>query len=333
MRRTALLILFLFLGSNLSAHPSWGLVRDDMGNFYFADIMHNGRGSVWQLTPSGELILLLRDFHAHNVSLDEDDLLVTAHGEEHHTMVRLNREGSIDTLISRNDHHEFFGGNCTYTPWGEIIFCIEGYLWRIDDNGNREKINEHHLEWNQCLLATDNGTIYAPDIGNGRGELWRFTPGGEAELIATDLITRFEDREYDRHDDVLLGMAVDDNNRVYISEKAGQRVIRIAADGETSDFYKSTGFWFPTGLTFHHQKAYILEYEEGGEHGGPRITEVNQDGSVRILFDYASYGTNEKSEGAVLDTATRGTAGWPVAILFLSGILLLGYVLFRGLKN
>ena len=333
MNRLGLLLCLILLSGNLSSHPSWGLERDSEGNLYFADIMHNERGSVWKLTPDGELKLLLSDFHAHNVSLDGLGNLISAHGEEHHTMVRLNRDGSIDTLISRNDERQFFGGNCTFAPWGEIIFCIEGYIWRVDQDGNREKVNNHKLGWNQCLMADRDGYIYAPDIANGRGELWKLGIRGGEQLIATDLITKFEDREYDRHNDVLLGMAQDQNRNTYICEKAGQRVIKIGLEGATETFYIANGNWFPTGLCFANGTAYILEYEEGGNHGGPRITRRNANGSSDIIFDYNAYQEPAKSEGGIVENPRLKNPGWPVVLLFISGIVLVVFVLTKGLKS
>ena len=52
MKRFILTFLVLIAAnyySLLMAHPSWGIVVDSEENIYFADIFHNGRGSIWKL--------------------------------------------------------------------------------------------------------------------------------------------------------------------------------------------------------------------------------------------------------------------------------------------
>ena len=115
----------------LSAHPSWGIVVDHERNIYFADITHNGRGSVWKLNHSEKLELLLSDFHAHNVNLDKNGNLVTAHGEGDHTMIRMTNGQLLDTLYQKFNWDEFFGGNCAYSKSGNIYFVINHYIWKL----------------------------------------------------------------------------------------------------------------------------------------------------------------------------------------------------------
>ena len=295
--------------------------------------MHNGRGSVWKLTPEGKLILLLSDFHAHNVSLDKEDQLITAHGEEHHTMIRLEDSGAVDTLITKNDYRYFFGGNCTYALNDDIFFSAEGFIWRLNALGEREQFSDHRLEWNQSILATNGGSIYAPDIGNGKGELWKFDSTGNARLVATDLITKFEDREYNRHDDVLLGMAVDLEDNVYITDKAGQRVVKIDKRGEKSEFYRASGKWFPTGLAFKGTSAFILEYEEGGAQGGPRIIQRGAEGEVKVIFDYQSYHKKDDPKKGTLEPLDSTSPNRFMLLLLITGLVVVALVVARGLKT
>ena len=197
---------FIFMSLTSIAHPSWGIVVDKNKNIYFADIAHNGRGSVWKLTKEGKLELLFKDFHAHNVNLDNNGNLITAHGEmDEHTMIRLHANGFIDTLFHANDYRIFNGGNCTYTPKGEIIFSANHYLWRLNEQGVKEKISKHYFEWNQTIYVDEDGNYYAPDIGDGKGKLVKIDTNGIAEVIAQNLITKIN-RPYDKHADVLMGI-------------------------------------------------------------------------------------------------------------------------------
>lgn len=284
------ILLFLTLSLTLhtaSAHPAWGIVADATGTLFFADIGHHGRGAVWMLKPDGSRRLLLRDFHAHNVSRDADGHLLTAHGEDNHTLLRLRFPGpEIDTIYHTHDFKEFFGGNCTYSPDGRILFQIDHYFWTIDSSGQKRKLSDHYFEWNQTIFADAEGFVYGPDIGVGNGVVMRIHPDGRADTLAKDLLTR-TDPPADKHDAVLLGMAKDTEGRLYIAELVGKRIIQIGENGAKKTYYSSNGNWFPTGLTFVDETAYILEFNRDGN-SGPRIVRF-ENGNATEHYNHDSY--------------------------------------------
>ncbi|GAB5399301.1 MAG: hypothetical protein Aureis2KO_08860 [Aureisphaera sp.] len=247
-------------------------------------------GSVWKYTPEGELILLLGNFHAHNVSLDSHSNVITAHGENSHTMVRLNNVGSIDTLHHSLDYREFSGGNCTYAPNGEIVFGIENKLWRINDVGVKEAVSDYRFQWNQTVYVDADGNYYGPDIGIGNGSLVKIDSEGNAETLATGLIDK---HPFDPHSDVLLGITKDAAGNLYIADTGGKRIARINEDKEVETFYTSDGLWFPTGVDFVGTTAYILENKSDNGLKGPRIIKLDGAGNKSIVFNYETY----KAEG------------------------------------
>lgn len=286
MKKLITLFSLFLIGFEGMAHPPWGLVIDKQNNIYFADIVHNGRGSVWKLHSNGYLELLLRDFHAHNVSLDAKGHLITAHGEGHHTVVRFHANGQIDTLHTATDYRQFFGGNCTYSPSGRIIFSAEKFLWFINAEGVRQKISPHRFEWNQAVFADTDGNVYGPDIGRDGGALIKIDANGKSQVLATNLISKL-DRPRDKHNDVLLGMAKDPDGYLHIAENAGRRIIKILENGKTETVFKDSEPWYPTGLTFHNGHMYVLEYSDKLK--GPRVLKVNTDGNAEIIFDFDTY--------------------------------------------
>ena len=283
-----LLLTFSISLSDTLAHPSWGIVVDKQRNIYFTDISHNGRGSVWKLTREGKLELLLSDFHAHNVSLASDGSLITAHGEENHTMVRIHPDGRKDTLYTTRDYTEFNGGSATWSPKGEILFGAKKFIWRIV-NAKKEKVSEHQFEWNQSVYVDEEGNIYGPDIGRDQGCLVKISPDGLAETLATHLITT-KDGKFDPHQDVLLGITKGCDNHMYIAETAGQRIIRIVQKDEVETFYTSEADWFPTAIDFFAGDAYIMEYRftKTGM-AGPQIVKINEAGEKSVLLNYEEY--------------------------------------------
>lgn len=291
MKYAGIFLFLLFLPKFLPAHPSWGIVVDPQRNIYFADITHYGMGAVWKLTKDGELKLLLKDFHAHNVSLDQDANLVTAHGENNHTMIKLYPSGAIDTLHHVYNYKDFFGGNCTYSPRGEILFNAEHYIWKINEKKVREKVSGHRFEWSQTIYAAPDGTIYAPDIGLDNGVLVKIDTLGNSEIIARDLISKL-DRPRNKHNDILLGITEGCDGHIYIAELAGKRIIKIAENKNPETFYQSKGDWFPTAIDFFAGDAYILEYKSKNGSSGPRIIKIDESGNYSELFDYDKYQRN-----------------------------------------
>lgn len=318
----SLLVVFTFLllisSTFALAHPSWGIVVDKERNIYFADILHNERGSVWKLSYDGKLELLFSDFHAHNVSLDKNYNLVTAYGEmDRHTLVRVNQDNSIDTLFHANDYKIFNGGNCTYSYQGRIIFSADHYLWYLTDKGKKVKVSDYYFKWNQTVYVDELGNCYAPDIGDGKGKLIKINTDGKARVIANDLITK-PNKPYDKHADVLMGVTKGCDGKIYIAELAGQRIIKIDNDGITETFYKSTGDWFPTGIDFFSGEAYILEYKEKNGLAGPRIIKIDETGDITELFNYDTF-----QRGSIIQSEKSGNTkngDWTVLLI---GIVLL----------
>jgi hypothetical protein len=300
----------LLVFQNIQAHPSWGIVVDKNENIYFADILHNGMGSVWKLTNKGELELLFKNFHAHNVSLDSKGNLVTAHGENNHTMIRLNTNGTIDTLYHRLTHKEFNGGNCAYAPWGEIVFSAEKYLWRINEYGEKEKISDHKFGWNQTLYADENRNYYATEVGDGIGKLIKIDSTGKSTIIATNLISKL-DRPFDRHADILMGITLGCDGHVYAAELAGKRIIKVLDNQQTETFYTSNDGWSPTGVDFFSGNAYILEYKSKNGHEGPRVIKIDESGVITELFNYDTY-----EKGEILPSKNKNNNSyWWISVL------------------
>jgi sugar lactone lactonase YvrE len=273
--------------------------------------------------------LLLSDFHAHNVSLDTDGNLVTAHGEGHHTMVRVAGNKVTDTLFTSLSFEEFNGGNCTYTSNGDIIFGIEHFLWRIDKDGKKSKLSDFRFEWNQTVFSDTEGNYYAPDIGRDHGAVIKIDPEGNGRVIATNLISNL-DREYDKHNDVLLGIGKDTSGWLYIAETAGKRIIKFNEEGEQHTFYTSERDWFPNGITFFNGDAYILEVKMDNGYEGPRIKRISSDGASEVIFNYDTYKNPESTISNNKEEEDNVNLIW--LYIGLIGIVVVALVIYRKLR-
>ncbi len=318
MKLATTIILSVFVCASSSAHPSYGLEADSKGNFYFADISKNGRGTVWKLTNSGKLIVLLKDFHAHSVKVDHEDNLWVANGEDHHYLLKVSPSGKMDTVVSTRDFNHFFGGNCTITSNGEVVFGINKQIYRWTSDGP-ELYSDLKLGWNNMLYGDNLGNVYVNDLELDDGSLFRVKPGGEYQLLASNLIDKSDG--YDRHSDIILGVGTDSQGSVYLADMGGRRIIKISEGGKTSDIYTASGPWTPTGVTFHKGIPYILEFTD--KLAGPRITLIKSNGESEVFFDYERY--KKGSIGA--PGSPSKNRGMPVFFSLLVALLMFTAVL------
>ena len=193
--------------------------------------------------------------------------------------------GERDTLILTDDEDRFFGGNWAMSPSGEIYYGINNRVWRYTDSLS-EAVSDLRLEWNQSLFVDSRGRILATEIGSSNGDLWRIDPEDTTfRIIASDLITTLPDRPRKQHEDVLLGISEDAYGNIYVAETAGKRLVRIDTNGCIHTFYVSHDHWFPTGVAFHNDVAYVTEVGYDSSWAGPRVVKVHPDGDRTVLVE------------------------------------------------
>ena len=277
------IIFCLVFGIPAIAHPGWGLSMDQNGNLYIPDIARNGKGTLWKLTPDRQLIPLMKDFHCHNVNVLPNGDMYAAHGENNHTLIRWSND-ALDTIVHETNFDHFFGGNCVVSPNGNIYFSINHHIWQKFPDGRIEKANDQYLEWNQAIYVDENECIYVPDIGIEEGVLYRLSPGGNAEKIATQLVSRLE-RPRDKHNDVLLGMTKDKYGNIYIAESAGQRIIQINTSGQKNTYYQSESGWYPVGICIQNETDFLTEYHQSSIYK-TRVIRIEADGNPGVYFEF-----------------------------------------------
>ncbi len=306
------------------AHPSWGIVVDQNNNIYFPDIAHND-GTIWKLTPEGELIQILDHCHAHNIVLDPQGNIITANGEGNHAMIKIYPNGTVDTLYQTRNIDKFFGGNCTWSEKYGIIYGQKSkqLLYTIDANGNQKPLCNYKFVWNQALYVDSDQNVYATDIGIENGALIKIDTSGIATIIARDLISKL-DRPKVKHNDILLGITKDQEGNIYVVETAGKRIIKISKDLKTENFYQSKSNWFPCAITFSNGDAFIMEYRHGAKGiKGPRILKINNNGNKEVLLDYDSFVKAQKEIATVIQEDT--TALYVAIRNLVFGLLIIAF--------
>ena len=321
-----LAVICLITPIRIFAHPSYGIVVDKYRNVYFADLSHNGDGTVWRLSKEGKLTALFKDFHCHYLMLDKNDNLlvevVKQIGENDYQgyVVRYKQNGSIDTLKYIDGFVSLQGNTYTYES--------KGYLYKTDVNGKKTKHGSRKLEWVQSIYVDDEENVYLPDKGVDNGILIKVDTNGIHTVIATDLIARL-DRPRDMHQDCILGVTKGCDGSIYIAEMAGQRILKVIDNQRTVVFYTSEGNWFPTGIDFFAGDAYILEYKTKGKNEGPRVIKVDESGNKIESFNYDKY-----QKGILLPLGNQNLNNRMMHVCLFGGIgtiiLILG---IRKIKN
>jgi len=322
--RILLCSILLILSISLLSHPPYGIAMDETGNLYFADILHNDRGTLWRLDKDKKLTAVLKDFHAHNINVDRKGNIYSAHGEDTHTLIRISPNGTIDTLIETEDINAFYGGSCTVSPRGKIYFGIDKKIWLWTQEG-RKAINQIDLKWNQGFYVDEEETIYATDIGRGKGgSLVEIKPDGTSRIISENLID-VGNRDFDPTSEVLLGVNKDEEGNLYVADLGGKRIAKITPDGTVSTYYQGSADWKPCGMFFHKGAEYILEI--GKDWNGPRI--IRRTGTTtEVYFDYDSHQNHPKGV-----TRPRGmNMPWPFILVFLT-VLVFAISLVRGKRS
>ena len=335
--RSLLLYFFLFCSLTSQGHPSWGLAVNTKGEIYFVDVMHND-GTLWKINTEGELIAILTNFHAHDLHMDDENNLWLAEnlwiegeieGEGRHTLIKIEPNQKIDTLIVTEDIDVFNGTNIAIGPNQEIFFIQNNQLYEYS-NGKARLAARHKFENVKNILMDNDGILWIADSKFKNGSLYRFGRRGQLTLFTTDIMPA--DPRYplfkEPHLQFMIGIAKDGQDNIYISENAGCRIIKINSLGEHSVFYQSSIFWSPMNVAFHKGEAYILEAGFNKRNTGPRLIKKDSDGAISRI---ANVDTAEVS--TVGEVEDKDGLAIPTWVYFGLGLLIFGLAIILSVRK
>lgn len=172
-----------------------------------------------------------------------------------------------------------------------IVQTFAGTDWVFSGNGG--PATDAPLAEVNSVAVDGSGNVYASDAPNG--EVMRISPDGTLTVFAGNAFAGFSGDGGPATSASLsnpAGLAVDVAGNIYISDRANQRVRKIASDGTISTFAGNGRFGFsgdngpatsamlsgPDGLAFDGQgNLYIVEA------GGHRIRKVAPDGTITTV--------------------------------------------------
>ncbi len=291
------LILILLLGLALcsEAHPSWGIVAAPNGDIYFVDVLHHD-GTLWKMNLQGEVSVVMKNFHAHELQIDAHGNLWLAQmvwregeieSEGQHMLVRISPEGRKDTLIWTDDWDLFLGTIFAVDQQERVYFVLDKQLYRRSIKGKPQLLCKHRFERINSLHIDAKGNLYITDKRHQEGSIYVWNEQEGLSLFASGLLEQAPERPTFAEPHLQLFYALDQGPEAcfYLSDNAARKIQRIDAEGNRSDFYYSEWPWHPLGVCFSQGFAYVLE--AGFEHKniGPRIVKVDGAGRKSILFE------------------------------------------------
>jgi hypothetical protein len=283
---TLLLLLFLFSGTEVFAHPGSGIAVDPQGNVYFID---TGSG-VWKINRTGKLTKLSAPAY-HWMAFDRDNKLAAVTlpyfscGDA--TVVRDPKDPRI--IVSSDFPITVGPDGSLYYPWVNTAEQVQ--IFRLAPSGKTTVVKtlpparsaSGEIRWrNGITVSTDGSMYYTEDRA-----LKKISPNGELTAVIENLdlpgcgsVTGVETElgAYCR------GLDVDSTGTVYVAATGCRTVLKITPDKKVTTILHASSPWSPTAVAVSGGNVYVLEYlhtpGDNRREWLPRVRKISADGAV-----------------------------------------------------
>lgn len=297
MRRhiSSVLYLFVLLYSSIIAHPANGVIEDQNGNVFFADV---GKNIIWKIDTAGKTTEYITGVHSHDFWLDSLNQLHGEHLEynsgEQTFYYSYWIKPSNDTLRwehppIKNDQRPLVydkKGN-GYMWRGNNNTRDHSELWQLTSRGDWKKLcgsKYGHADGDSAtalldavgdLFVTDSGDLYLTDLRSIR--LWK-----DGKLTT---LYRETDTTGLLKNSSLFGIYVTENGPILSTNYGNQNVLIWSHSSVLTELYPSDSTWSPTGVTMRaNGNVLILEGSyETDDHLKVRVIELSESGAKRVL--------------------------------------------------
>ena len=294
-----LLIIVIHFFQTILAHPSWGIVVDDNGCIYFADVMHNGDGTLWRIDPeTHELEAVFKNFHAHQIYMDAHQNIFAGvaiwrtgeiEGEGHNYLFKYEtKTKTMDTLLFTDDWDEYHGQNFALSiDWNSIYFTMDKQIHMKPLNGETSPLIDHIFGHVDTMITDKDGVLWITDSQANNGTLYQWSSDKGLVTYAQDLMPQnpkdplFEEK---RHQ-TFYGIGFSHEGFPLLTENASRSIHEVAENGSSKVVYHSEAYWSPSGVYFKNDHYYIIETGYHRGHLGPRI--VITDTNFKMLKIYS----------------------------------------------
>jgi len=288
-------LLFGFAAFTVSAHPGSGIVVDEQGNVFFADL---DRG-VLKIDARGKVTTVFPKEGGHWLALDASGSFSKVDFEKSPHWPRwFKRRTPADVrpaLISDG------GSPLVVAPDGNLYYVcndermIPGGLLiaRLTPDGKETLLSPAFRQTSDGL-----GGIKGLAVGPG-GSLYasypkailKFALDGKVTTLLNPVVVADCEKQPPVEDAPFLrGLAVDAHGAVYVAATGCRCVIKIMPDGHVDTVLKAEAPWSPTGVALRADDLFVLEYTVINDEAHdylPRVRKLGHDGEVATLTTFA----------------------------------------------
>ncbi|PNQ74665.1 hypothetical protein C1T31_00530 [Hanstruepera neustonica] len=269
----------------VQAHPSWGIVVDDNGCIYFADVMHNGDGTLWRLDPNSlDLEAVFTNFHAHQIYLNKDNEIIAGiakwrtgeiEGEGHNYLFKYEQNvKQLDTLLFTDDWDEYHGQVFAVSnDLKQVYFAFNKQIHLKTLSGQTSPLLSRKFERISTLTTDSDDNLWITDSKYKNGALFKWSEKEGLIEIANNLMPQNPKNpifsETNHH--LFYGISFDSSGNPLVTENANRTILSINKNDEVKTEYTSELYWSPTGVYYKDDHYYIMETGYNKKHLGPRI--------------------------------------------------------------
>ena len=290
--------LLTLQAGRVSAHPSSGIVVDEKGNVFVADI----NTGLWKIDTEGKLTHIHKEA-GHWLALDAEGSFARMDFTKSDHWPRwfkrrtpdgakpaLITDGGSPLVVHRDGNLYYVSGGDKLNPGGHEVTRLtpDGKLSRVA--AGLDKISEK-LGGIKGLAAGPDGSLYV----TFPKAVHKITADGKVTAVAESVQVADGDKdivEGTPRDEMpnLRGLAVDARGTVYAAATGCRRVVQITAGGKVQSILTAERPWFPTGIAVRSDAIYVLEYpnqmDEKREEWVPRVRKVGRDGKATTLVTF-----------------------------------------------
>ena len=296
------LVVTITLGASLvegSAHPSFGLIKTGEQTFVFCDVLHNA-GTIWQFSERNGLSKLLVDEHCHFLFQGADNSIWGTDHEylpekatNENTLWKLSPEGEKQIVIPpTTESHLFSGVNFTVDRTGRIYYPFDRRIYHRLPNQVPTLFLDHQFGRIMSMQMDHNENLYVADTYESGGSLFKISPEGVLECLATDLKEKNPTNPPfpEDHFNLLFGIGVSPNGNAFVASSGGRKVTKIAPGKSPTTVFRSKSPWYPVAALEENGILYVMEagYQSKKGNFGPRLLKVDQ-GKTNLIVSIETH--------------------------------------------
>jgi hypothetical protein len=292
------------IAQTAASHPGSGIFVEDDESIVFVD---TGRG-VWRYNLANKLLTSISDLAMHWLAFDRRGTFAEAPDEFGKWFGRVTPRGEHPALISCSDFPCAIGpdGNLYFpfmhgltikrrTPDGEETVVARPRDFGFDD--------EHAVGVNGIACGSD-GTIYIVMLDDlhqseASADHWLYAIHSHTKasnrvtlikksFVPIDQIIPQDQRHHEAIPQYCRGLAVDNDNNVYVAATGNRCVVKVSPAGESTVVLRCQKPWSPTAVAVQQGSLFVLEYDDEtpteGRNWPPRVRRLLPDGRVEELI-------------------------------------------------